>query len=272
RRTPVDDTAPCRAAPCAGRLEPSPPGRTRHVPGPSRPAPRPRLRPRAVAAGPRARPRRGDPLHRELSRLLPGHHPRHPPGPRDPRGGAGEPGGHLRGDRAGRAHPGRDRPGSQEARGRLRREAQPLPLPGQGRRGDGEVRGARGVPARAVCRRLADLRPRADRARCRARPGLPLDGRLDHPVGHHLRRLRRPVPRRDRLSGYASPQLADRSRTEGRTAVEARTARQWSVFYAYTAWSVVLILALFPLGVLLAFSTSVPALLAEAPAATGVLL
>ena len=54
--------------------------------------------------------------------------------------------------------------------------------------------------------------------------------------------------------------------------METRTARQWSVFYAYTAWSVVLILALFPLGVLLAFSTSVPALLAEAPAATGVLL
>src|SRR5690606_21811978 len=234
--------------------------------------PRPRLRPRAVAAGARARPRRSGPLHRELSRLLPGHHPRHPPGPRDPRSGAGEPGGDLRGDRVGRPHPGRDRPGSSGARGSLRRGAQPLPLPSQGRRGDGEVRSARGVPAGAVRGRLADLRPRADRARRRARPGLPLDGRLDRPVGHRLRRLRRPVPRRDRLSGYASPQLVDHSYAEGRTAVETRTARQWSVFYAYTAWSVVLIQAIFPLGVLLAFGTPVPALLAEAPAATAVLI
>lgn len=54
--------------------------------------------------------------------------------------------------------------------------------------------------------------------------------------------------------------------------METRTARQWSVFYAYTAWSVVLIQAIFPLGVLLAFGTPVPALLAEAPAATAVLL
>ena len=54
--------------------------------------------------------------------------------------------------------------------------------------------------------------------------------------------------------------------------METRTARQWSVFYAYTAWSVVLIQAIFPLGVLLAFGTPVPALLAEAPAATAVLI
>ena len=54
--------------------------------------------------------------------------------------------------------------------------------------------------------------------------------------------------------------------------METRTARRWSVFYAYTAWSVVLIQAIFPLGVLLAFGTPVPALLAEAPAATAVLL
>lgn len=54
--------------------------------------------------------------------------------------------------------------------------------------------------------------------------------------------------------------------------MKTRTARQWSVFYAYTAWSVVLIQAIFPLGVLLAFGTPVPALLAEAPAATAVLI
>ncbi|MDN6301967.1 MAG: histidine kinase [Brachybacterium sp.] len=48
--------------------------------------------------------------------------------------------------------------------------------------------------------------------------------------------------------------------------------RQWSVFYAYTAWSIVLLLVLFPLGVALLLDTKVPLLLAVEPAATVVLI
>jgi len=54
--------------------------------------------------------------------------------------------------------------------------------------------------------------------------------------------------------------------------VNTTIGRQWSVFYAYTAWSIVLLLVLFPLGVALVLDTKVPLLLAVEPVATVVLI
>src|SRR5699024_5338257 len=94
---------------------------------------------------------------------------------------------------------------------------------------------------------------------------------LWHRLGAPRRCSERPPPASS--PGRATPEVYPPSLHDALPiSVEARTARQWSVFYAYTAWSVVLILAIFPLGVLLAFGAAVPALLAEAPTATAVLL
>ncbi|AXK46925.1 sensor histidine kinase [Brachybacterium saurashtrense] len=54
--------------------------------------------------------------------------------------------------------------------------------------------------------------------------------------------------------------------------METSTGRQWSVFYAYTAWSVVVLIVLIPLGVALLLDTRVPELLVLHPAATAVLI
>ena len=47
--------------------------------------------------------------------------------------------------------------------------------------------------------------------------------------------------------------------------------RQWSVFYAYTAWTVVGVVALFPLGVALFLDMRIPVAAADAPVTTAVL-
>ena len=47
--------------------------------------------------------------------------------------------------------------------------------------------------------------------------------------------------------------------------------RQWSVFYAYTAWTVVGVVALFPLGVALFLDMRIPVAAADAPLTTAVL-
>jgi len=54
--------------------------------------------------------------------------------------------------------------------------------------------------------------------------------------------------------------------------VETSPGRQWSVFYAYTAWSIVIVLAMFPLGAALALGVRVPGLVDVAPVASSVLL
>ena len=54
--------------------------------------------------------------------------------------------------------------------------------------------------------------------------------------------------------------------------MDTTIGRQWSVFYAYTAWSVVLVLAMLPLGVTLALGTKIPTLLAAQPVATALLV
>ena len=50
------------------------------------------------------------------------------------------------------------------------------------------------------------------------------------------------------------------------------SGRQWTVFFAYTAWSVVLVLVMVPLGVLALLGLSLPAAFAAHPIATTVLL
>lgn len=57
-----------------------------------------------------------------------------------------------------------------------------------------------------------------------------------------------------------------------RTAVDTTVGRQWRVFYAYTAWSVVLVLAMLPLGITLFLGTKIPTMLASQPVATALLL
>lgn len=54
--------------------------------------------------------------------------------------------------------------------------------------------------------------------------------------------------------------------------MDTTLGRQWRVFYAYTAWSVVLVLVLLPLGIALFHGTKIPALLAVQPAATVLLI
>lgn len=54
--------------------------------------------------------------------------------------------------------------------------------------------------------------------------------------------------------------------------MDTTVGRQWSVFYAYTAWSVVLVLALLPLGIALLLGTKVPVLLGSQPVATALLI
>lgn len=54
--------------------------------------------------------------------------------------------------------------------------------------------------------------------------------------------------------------------------MDTTLGRQWRVFYAYTAWSVVLVLVLLPLGIALFHGTTIPALLAVQPAATVLLI
>lgn len=54
--------------------------------------------------------------------------------------------------------------------------------------------------------------------------------------------------------------------------MESTVGRQWSVFYAYTAWSVVGSLVLLPLGVMFFLGTRLPSLLADHPAATVLLV
>src|SRR5699024_8619856 len=206
----------------------------------------------AAAARPRAR--RGDPLHRVLPGKLPGSVPRPPPAARDPRGGGRQPAVDLR----------RGRPARSDAAGGHRAARPPhrdgrggpaaLAVPAEGGRGAGEVRGARGVPAGPARGRLAALRPRARGARRRAAHGLPVDGHLDHRLGRAVRRLRQPVPQRDRLTSDPGPQGAAPDRLGSlrpirRTHVDTSTGRQWSVFYAYTAWSILVVLMMLPLGV-----------------------
>jgi two-component system sensor histidine kinase DesK len=50
------------------------------------------------------------------------------------------------------------------------------------------------------------------------------------------------------------------------------TTRQWSIFFGYTAYSIVAILVMVPLGVLLLLETRIPTLLAAHPVATTLLL
>ncbi|MGO1686285.1 MAG: sensor histidine kinase, partial [Brachybacterium sp.] len=50
------------------------------------------------------------------------------------------------------------------------------------------------------------------------------------------------------------------------------SGRQWTVFFAYTAWSVVLVLVMVPLGALALLGLSLPAAFAAHPIATAVLL
>ncbi|RCS77393.1 sensor histidine kinase [Brachybacterium alimentarium] len=54
--------------------------------------------------------------------------------------------------------------------------------------------------------------------------------------------------------------------------MDTTLGRQWRVFYAYTAWSVVLVLVLLPLGIAPFHGTKIPALLAVQPAATVLLI
>lgn len=54
--------------------------------------------------------------------------------------------------------------------------------------------------------------------------------------------------------------------------MDTTIGRQWSVFYAYTAWSVVLVLAMLPLGITLLLGTKIPALLGSQPVATTLLV
>lgn len=54
--------------------------------------------------------------------------------------------------------------------------------------------------------------------------------------------------------------------------MDTTIGRQWSVFYAYTAWSVVLVLALLPLGITLALGTRLPELLGAHPLGAALLV
>lgn len=54
--------------------------------------------------------------------------------------------------------------------------------------------------------------------------------------------------------------------------MDTTIGRQWSVFYAYTAWSVVLVLVMVPLGIILFLDANVSALLATEPITTAVLI
>ena len=54
--------------------------------------------------------------------------------------------------------------------------------------------------------------------------------------------------------------------------MDTTIGRQWSVFYAYTAWSIVLVLAMLPLGVTLVLGAKIPTLLAAQPVATALLI